>query len=667
MKPPRIKSQMSSPLRRSAPALQGLLLLCLVAAPAEVFAQDRLCFRNVTGLPGTPADLKPDGVVAGDPIWNNAFRYVFENGTNTPHAAVQGLRSDTHLYFSFEVNNDKSFDTSDVIVVTFKTEGPNGFHRIHLYPLPSAVGNVTDNVVGGIDYFTGTASGSTITWKAVRGAEKFITAKLATSGAGIPLKSWSAEMLIKLRSQACCITHDTSCCDAIALPREGDFGFFFAILRVDWMGTPLEDDDDAVPFEWPPRPPGAEPMKFWEIETTTPPLSEWGLAHFGDSGCGGLSFSPMDIHTNNKPDSLINIKKDSENIFSVKVRNDRATPAEKVSATFKIANFGITDSQFGPWALLNATMPPAQDIPGGTAKELETGKWVLSKGEITQYDKNDTTRHQCIRVELNANPGPGKAVDFVNRSAQRNMDFGLPASVFERAATIDTRGFSQRVDEKPLPGCKPIYRMELVTSPTVREQVVSTPDGVQHHEEMNLLYHGYLQTNRIIRIKDKDYRVKLPVASYGYNVVHSRPATDEEQRLARSGEKPMVAQNELAATAREPFKPEELIPGQHWNVATTLDESSRPPTPPNCPGLKVTIPPANRPGEEPKSQVITMEIPQDEVVQLGTRAEYQDKPTQPPAGGCGCRRTGQTAGSAAMLGLLALGFLSSRRKRGKHD
>ncbi|RKH82627.1 hypothetical protein D7Y21_28025 [Corallococcus sp. AB045] len=661
-----MRSQMLPRLRRSGLALQVVLLLCLVAAPVEVLAQ-KLCFRDITGLPGTPAAPTTDGTVDGDPGWNNAFRYRFGNGTDMPHAAVQGLRSDTHLYLSFEVNNDPSFDTSDVIVLAFSTGRADGFHRVLLYPLPPAVGNVKNSIVGGIDYFTGTRSGGTVTWGQKIHNPSFITARLATSGAATSLKSWSVEMQLEFPNESCCEfeSANNSCCGSFDLPLQGDFGFFVAILQVDSKGTPVEDDDDAVPFPWPPRPPGKPDLDPWDVETTTPPPNEWGLANLGGSGCGGLSFKSTDIKSNNKTDSLINLTPGSENIFSVDVKNDSASPAEQVSPTFKIANFGIVDPNFGPWAALPAPLPPPKNIPGNTpSTTFKTGPWILSTTERAQYQ---THPHQCIYVELDANPGPGKVVNFVNRSAYRNMDFGEEASVFERTATIDTRGFSQRIDEKPLPGCKPVYRMELVTSPTVREQIVSTPDGVQHQEEMSLLYHGYLQTKRIIRIKEKDYRVKLPVASYGYNVVHSRPATEEEKRSAQSGEKPMVAQKEFVGSAREPFKPEELIPGQHWNVATTLQDSSRPPTPPNCPGLKVTIPPAGRPGEGPKSQVITMEIPQDEAVLLGTRAEYQDKPTQPPLSGCGCKRAGQTAGSTAMLGLLALGFLSNRRRRGKNE
>ncbi|CAM4183388.1 hypothetical protein [Corallococcus exiguus] len=631
--------------------LQVLLLIGLVAAPAEVLAQ-KLCFRDITGLPGTPATPSIDGEVNGDPGWNNAFRYVFENGTNGPHAAVQGLRSATDLYLSFEVQNDPTVDNADVIVLTFNSGAMDEFHRIHIFPFPPGLMHGPGQPVRELAYNMGMSDdGATVTW-----GEKthpgWIEARRASSDAGAgSLKSWNVEMRIPINR------FDGN---SIGLPQGVDFSFFFAILRVDTTRTPTKLKDTVSPFRWPPT---APIPAFWDLDLSTPSANTWGLANLGGGGCGGVFFGWNDIETDRNPTSKISL--DKPNKFSVTPHNNSADPAQQVSATFKIANFGISAAGFAPWALIGAT--PARDIPANTANtKLETGPWVLSDKQKEEYDKSDATRHQCIYVELDAKPGAGKVVNFVNRSASRNMDFGL-GSVYKRTATIDTRGFSQLVDAKPLPGCKPVYRMELVTSPSVREQLVRTPEGLQHREEMNLLYHGYIQTDRIIRINQTDYQESLPVASYGYAVVHTRPATPEEERSDTARDTPVVTQKALTAPAPKLFQPEELIPGHHWKLDTTLQDSSRPPTPPNCPGLKVTIPPAGRPGEGPKSQVITMEIPQDEAVLLGTRAEYQDKPTHPPLSGCGCKRAGQTAGSTAMLGLLALGFLSSRRRRGKNE
>src|SRR5260370_11635895 len=95
-----------------------VIALTLLLAPAA-HALDRFCAPNVAGWPaGAPTT---DGNVASDLGYATGYRYVFANGTNDPHAAVQAIKApdNSSLYLSVEVLNDAGFDTDNVFVVAF--------------------------------------------------------------------------------------------------------------------------------------------------------------------------------------------------------------------------------------------------------------------------------------------------------------------------------------------------------------------------------------------------------------------------------------------------------------------------------------------------------------------------------------------------------------------
>src|SRR5689334_19357616 len=124
-------------------ALVAIWVLAFCAPLNGQLPNYKLCYTQVVGLPITNPNQPPtiDGVVANDPGWHQAFRYVFNNGTPSSNA-VQGIRDNNFLYMSFEVNNDQSYDTADVIVLTLSpSHGANPLtdHRIHIYPNHSGV------------------------------------------------------------------------------------------------------------------------------------------------------------------------------------------------------------------------------------------------------------------------------------------------------------------------------------------------------------------------------------------------------------------------------------------------------------------------------------------------------------------------------------------------
>src|SRR5690242_20480478 len=102
-------------------AFAVIIMTLLLTVPLEATkANYRLCFTQVVGLPITNPNQPPtiDGVVAGDPGWTQAFRYVWANGAGlAPNAALHGIRDNTYLYLSIEVNNDTSLNQNNLIVL----------------------------------------------------------------------------------------------------------------------------------------------------------------------------------------------------------------------------------------------------------------------------------------------------------------------------------------------------------------------------------------------------------------------------------------------------------------------------------------------------------------------------------------------------------------------
>src|SRR5947209_14430151 len=105
-----LSSVTSVRVRTVSCAFAVIITSLLLTIPLEATdAHYRLCFTQVVGLPITNPNQPPtiDGVVAGDPGWTQAFRYVWANGAGSPpNAALQGIRDNTYLYLSIEVNND---------------------------------------------------------------------------------------------------------------------------------------------------------------------------------------------------------------------------------------------------------------------------------------------------------------------------------------------------------------------------------------------------------------------------------------------------------------------------------------------------------------------------------------------------------------------------------
>lgn len=401
---------------------------CPPGAPSpSAFDHDyRLIFRQAGGASPTI-----DGLVTGDAGWTGSFTYLFEHGGSVPVGTMEGIADANYLYLYFEVT-ENSFNSEDVLIIGINpTSSSADYRRLHIYPFQTggAPANGSNLVPFSVEYYTGVydPTTTTYTWTSVA-VPAGVSAKVATATAGTILK-WSVELRIPVGAP-------------FSIPVDNYFGFYADVATTDaYNGT-------AVQYTWPPNRiiGSTDPDIFSEVEHTPLP-SEWGNASRTTKIGNGVYIASSDLRTNNINTGQISLNAD--NIFYATAHNNTAisgtlTAAKNVSATFKIANFGLPG--LGSWAnvptggpgVVGTVMPnptAAADIPATGSTTYSIGPWRLTPAETTSYSAH---LHQCIRVELSSTDA---STIFVNNSTARNMDFVTTASPFERAAKIGTEGY----------------------------------------------------------------------------------------------------------------------------------------------------------------------------------------------------------------------------------
>lgn len=516
----RIRPSLRSAMRLSHRFTLVAMIASLLALALPVAARNpnfRICLRQVINVPGPNFGQPPtiDGVINNDLGWTSAFRYVFGNGTPTPDGVIQGIRDATNIYLSFEVNNDQQFDNEDVIVLTVDPTGVAAdAHRIHIFPVFTGAGAAVTGEARLIEHWTNSAA-----WTL---APALPAGSVKVTAAGVGPVSYFVE--VKLARAA------------FSIPAAGDFGMYFNMIRVSPVGQPI---GTAAEMFWPTD---APPIGL-DLEGNTPPPNTWGNASLAGT-CNGVSIDPSDITTNQTPSSKIAFPPAS-NIFNALVHNNTVDaggaflPANNVSATFKIANFGIP--AFGDWALVpTGNNPKIGNIPANSSNTLSTDGWVLTAGQVTQYTAHT---HQCILVELDSTD---PNTFFVQKSAWTNMNFGT-ASVADFDAEI-----SGRLKDKP-PGGKANHQFDFFVTKkesVLRSQVSRLAPGegaatqgldrghdngevdgagagagadeTQSRETSQLTWvaHGLRRTGNFIVIKKKKFEIVDRAGSYGFLVQH---------------------------------------------------------------------------------------------------------------------------------------------------
>ena len=589
-------SPSTMPLSRSAALTRRLLAAvalmgCLAPLPSAQAADPTqpFCIPQVINVPGPTFRQPPsiDGVVSNDLGWTNARRHVFINGTPVWDAAIQALRDEGFLYFSFEVNHDDAFDTEDAIYLAFDPTGMDVDRRL-LRINPVIASGVAVPVA--ISYWHGynpAAVPVTAAWSSATLPAGTVVA--ATVSGTAPNVSWTVELKIPRA--------------AFGIPAAGPFGIYFNITPV------IQNISLYYEYRWPEGTIdlSGNPL---EAKAAWTDRTKWGEATTAATTCNGVYIAPSDIRTDNMPSSKINLN--APNTFRVTAHNSTvdatgaAVAANNVRATFKIANFGLP-SMWTPIPAAPGPNPTASgNIAAGGTTDY-TAQWTLTATEQATYN-TAATRHQCILVELDTFPATN--TQFANRSAWTNMNFGL-ASKFEATAQVDPRGWrrpaqgkqhelklfsTSRVDE-----LKPQEVLSQMSAPAGRELQTRTlpSDGrwsslagpihfpVERDEswkefttklnnpkarvsQSTTLYHGCRRTGIFLELgKDRKAELCERVGSYGYVLRHvslgqaiawkadvvqgpnlkATPAASVHELTVT--ERPMTVQHEIVATETE--------------------------------------------------------------------------------------------------------------------
>ncbi len=476
--------------------------LCLAVLPAEATLSNfRLCFTQVVGLPITNPNQPPtiDGVISGDPGWTQAFRYVFGNGTPFSDVAVQGIKDNTFLYLSFEVNNDATYDDQDVIVLTLSpgTSAADD-RRIHIYPNNNGVQKGIGSAAREVDYWTNSS-----TWNTPGQATSTLPAgvSIAVSNSGAPDSgnvSWFVEVKLPISD--------------FSIPAGGNFGFYFDVIRVNGgTGT-------ATEYYWPPVA-GNSIGVF--TDTNTPAPATWGNGtRAAGATCNGVSISYSDIVSNHSIDQ-IDATPGNSNIFTVTAHNNSVDSggnpiaANQVTAKFSVANFGLPSN----WTQVPVAVNPAgpQNIAASSTASLSTSPgWnITDPGLIANYKAHPD---QCILVDLDS---LAPNVTFVNKSVKRNM-WVLTASEAARIAEIDASAYGN----PPQGRTQHIFNLHVSTRSEVLKPgqrtftaATTVPTG-RVASRLTWVVGGCRLTGNFLGIKKNKYEICEDVGAFGGLVEH---------------------------------------------------------------------------------------------------------------------------------------------------
>ncbi len=453
----------------------------------------RFCFRDVVNTPDTymtPPVI--DGTVVGDNGWTSAWRYVFNNGTTSPDVVVQGIKDATNIYLSFEVANDGDFNSADLISIAFDpTNAANDEWHLGIKPLDANGVSATIHK----EQWTGAYTGAVNNAPGVA-----VAATTAVQGTN---HLWSVEVAIPWAN--------------VGLSASQDFGFYFNVFPTSAPTTgPFGITGE---FPWPTE----MNAEMTSDEHVYPDFANWGTGTLGAVSCNGVYVDPTDIATNNVPPSKIALN--TPNTFLATAHNSSVAgngssmAASNITATFKIANFGLPNT----WSVVRADIgtpnPTAATTIPANSDAVFTFNWTLTGPEQNLYN-TPTTEHQCILVELNSSGPPATMTTFANKSAWTNMDFGI-ASQFTSEAVVDGRGYG------PPPKGQTAHVFQLTTGRSETTYAKPSGDsstaadhGWKPFSQITYLVHGCRLSGRQILIGRDRYNICERVGSFGYVIRH---------------------------------------------------------------------------------------------------------------------------------------------------
>jgi len=484
-------------------ALAAMLLMAFCMPLNAQLANYKLCYTQVVGLPITNPNQPPtiDGVVANDAGWHQAFRYVFNNGTPSSNA-VQGIRDNSFLYMSVEVNNDATYDNADLIVLTLSpSHGASAAddRRLHIYPNNTGVQKGVGSNPRQVDYWVNSS-----TWNSP-GVPSTLPAGtvIKVSNSGAPDSgnvTWVVEIKLPLA--------------AYDIPATGNFGLFFDIMAVNGNTSTVTEN------YWPNE---AGNLIGAFVDTSTPAVATWGNGTQDPAAtCYGVFLDPgnsTDITSNHSQTQIDAVSTPNSNIFTATPhntsvdRNGSPIAAPGVTAKFSIANFGLGSN----WTPIPTAPNPVgpQTIAASGAGSFSTTAWNIT--DPTLINNYKAHPDQCIRVELDST-SPG--VTFVNRSVKRNM-WVQTASEVVKPAQIDAKGF----DAPPAGQAEQLFDLVL----TKRQEVIQrNPDTVAAGRTNNQIFsrltwiaNGCRHTGRFVEIQKQKYEICEDAGAFGSIVEHT--------------------------------------------------------------------------------------------------------------------------------------------------
>jgi hypothetical protein len=532
---------------RTMGVVAALILLC---ATAEATQTD-ICMTSVGGLAGNPTI---DGIVDGfagidnDPGWNGATRFNLsgDNGSTTGVKFQSGARSG-FLYMSYVIDTP-SIGLDDTIVLMFSTDG-NTAHdwRIFIQPFSNALPPDGAGIVPfSVNYWRNSTAWNTAGGVAQTAAPGFWlidNVRLSKSG-----NRWALEIKIPILTNPA----DAGLTTGIYFPSSGTFRFWTDVLSAITVNTvtqaPFPAGVNAVPLG----------MDIF-LTHNTPPVASWGTASLNDRpACDGVSLAWADIgvefpansgtivqqikaypgpfaETQPQCDALPGNANPGQsgppNVFIARPVNGMATPAKDVTATFRVADWGIPGTTafeplgappFGGAYLGVTNNPtPVQTIAPG-AQGILKATWGLTYKQSCQFSFPGRT-HQCMEVDLDSND-PGTR--FKNKSVQKNMDV-VPASRFAQTAKISG-------DQGRLPEGAKAHRFFLLVDTDEQKPL---KDNKQRHFRSDELFklsrryqksnlyawiaRGYVATGNKLMIRRNTYEIVRHAGVFGYVAVHN--------------------------------------------------------------------------------------------------------------------------------------------------
>lgn len=453
------------------------------------------------GLPPTvDGFIEPDVGVASDRAadetgWKRSQRLTYQGAGGVSSAVFQGLKhaGEDSIFLSWLVRFDTYFDDEDVIVLLL---------RPSYLPVPAGAGHTTDTVridiypvhegVGARESATSAEGPAEATyntrpnkppreitfrrWTGSGWSAPFsitncqVKCRSWDTGMGQHNKCWSVELKLPTKRDGA----KGGGGSWIDLPATASFGIYFNVVRV--CGSDLCQDLPvgfpadvyaAFQYTWPRsadleaaglgngiiRSTPTDPGTYLDVH---PLDARWlGEASLSSAGARGVSF--VAIGTNPTASGSLNYTIDgalATNRLVARIKNDGEAPAPDVTATFRLANWGIGPADPMKWALVGdppdppGTVGPNPPLVGttiagvpamGTPTPVDlTLDWTMGPNERARY--RPPSDHQCVLVVLNSATG----ANFVEGSRHTNLNF---VNLSEHESEVEISGVGHRAPD----------------------------------------------------------------------------------------------------------------------------------------------------------------------------------------------------------------------------